>query len=69
MAGNIINAELKVDKEGKSRGMGIIQFEHPMEAVQAICILEQFQFNLWSLATHYVITLLSNVSVLFDDIA
>ena len=33
------NCELKVDKEGKSRGMGIVQFDHPMEAVQAICIL------------------------------
>ena len=39
MAGNIINAELKEDKEGKSRGMAIVQFEHPIEAVQAICIL------------------------------
>ena len=39
MAGNVKNCELKVDKEGKSRGMGIVEFDHPMEAVQAICIL------------------------------
>lgn len=39
MAGNVVSCELKVDKEGKSRGMGIVRFEHAMEAVQAICIL------------------------------
>ena len=39
MAGNVKNCELKVDKEGKSRGMGIVEFDHPMESVQAICIL------------------------------
>ena len=39
MSGNVVSCELKVDKEGKSRGMGIVRFEHAMEAVQAICIL------------------------------
>ncbi|KAK7481096.1 hypothetical protein BaRGS_00027636 [Batillaria attramentaria] len=35
LAGNVIKAEIKEDKQGKSRGMGIVQFEHPMEAIQA----------------------------------
>lgn len=39
IAGNVIEAEIKTDKEGKSRGMGIVRFEHPIEAVQAICEL------------------------------
>lgn len=41
MAGSIVNAELKVDKEGKSRGMAIVQFETQLEAVQGICILNR----------------------------
>ncbi|CAH1797080.1 unnamed protein product [Owenia fusiformis] len=36
MAGNVQRAEIMEDKEGKSRGMGIVTFEFPMEAVQAI---------------------------------
>ena len=39
LAGKVIRSEIKEDKEGKSRGMGTVQFEAPMEAVQAICIL------------------------------
>ena len=39
LAGNVMKAEIKEDKNGKSRGMGIVQFEQPLEAVQAICIL------------------------------
>ncbi|GFN84117.1 myelin expression factor 2 [Plakobranchus ocellatus] len=36
LAGNVIKAEIKEDKNGKSRGMGVVVFEHPMEAVQAV---------------------------------
>ena len=39
LAGNVVKAEIKEDKNGKSRGMGIVQFEQPLEAVQAVCIL------------------------------
>lgn len=39
LAGNVVRSEIKEDKVGKSRGMGTVQFETPMEAVQAICIL------------------------------
>lgn len=38
IAGNVIEAEIKIDKDGKSRGMGIVRFEHPMEAVQSIAL-------------------------------
>lgn len=36
LAGRVISAELNRDKEGKSRGHGVIEFSHPVEAVQAI---------------------------------
>ena len=39
LSGVIVSADIKLDKEGKSRGMGVIKFDHPLEAVQAICIL------------------------------
>ncbi|ESO01242.1 hypothetical protein HELRODRAFT_192266 [Helobdella robusta] len=36
MAGSILQVDLKVDKEGSSRGMATIRYESPIEAVQAI---------------------------------
>lgn len=39
MAGTVKRADVKEDKDGKSRGMGTVTFEQPLEAVQAICIL------------------------------
>lgn len=39
LAGNVRQAKIMEDKDGKSRGMGTVTFETPMEAVQAICIL------------------------------
>lgn len=39
LAGKVLHAELSVDKEGKSRGFGVVEYDHPVEAVQAICIL------------------------------
>ena len=36
MAGNVLHVELKMDKDQKSRGMGTVRMEHPMEALQAI---------------------------------
>lgn len=38
MAGVVKRADVKEDKDGKSRGMGTVTFEQPLEAVQAICI-------------------------------
>lgn len=39
MAGVVKRADVKEDKDGKSRGMGTVTFEQALEAVQAICIL------------------------------
>lgn len=39
MAGVVKRADVKEDKDGKSRGMGTVTFEEPLEALQAICIL------------------------------
>ncbi|XP_037552948.1 myelin expression factor 2 [Nematolebias whitei] len=36
MAGLVKRADVKEDKDGKSRGMGTVTFEQPLEAVQAI---------------------------------
>ncbi|KAL7405703.1 hypothetical protein ABVT39_005924 [Epinephelus coioides] len=36
MAGAVKRADVKEDKDGKSRGMGTVTFEQPLEAVQAI---------------------------------
>lgn len=36
LAGKVCNAEIHRDKEGNSRGYGTVEFEHPVEAVQAI---------------------------------
>ncbi|GLH14167.1 Serine-arginine protein 55 [Gryllus bimaculatus] len=39
LAGKVVNVELSLDKEGKSRGFGVVEYEHPVEAVQAISML------------------------------
>jgi len=36
LAGRVVCVELSRDKEGKSRGHAIIEYDHPVEAVQAI---------------------------------
>ena len=36
LAGRIVRAEVNKDREGKSRGFGIVDYSHPVEAVQAI---------------------------------
>ncbi|KAH7966847.1 hypothetical protein HPB49_019881 [Dermacentor silvarum] len=46
IAGRISNVDLRTDKEGNSKGHGIVEFEHPIEAVQAISMLNgQKLFN------------------------
>lgn len=37
LAGRVVGIDLLTDKDGKSRGFGTVEFEHPVEAVQAIC--------------------------------
>lgn len=48
LAGRVINVDLLTDKEGKSRGFGTVEFEHPVEAVQAICESYSLRFQLIS---------------------
>ncbi|XP_060702042.1 heterogeneous nuclear ribonucleoprotein M [Hemiscyllium ocellatum] len=36
MAGSVVRADIVEDKDGKSRGMGTVTFERPIESVQAI---------------------------------
>jgi len=36
LAGKVICAEVTKDKDGKSRGFGVVEMDHPVEAVQAI---------------------------------
>nr|XP_033776275.1 myelin expression factor 2 isoform X2 [Geotrypetes seraphini] len=46
MAGTVKRADIKEDKDGKSRGMGTITFEQALEAVQAISMFNgQFLFD------------------------
>lgn len=40
MAGMVVRTDILEDKDGKSRGMGTVTFEMPIEAVQAVCILQ-----------------------------
>lgn len=42
MAGVVVRADILEDKDGKSRGIGTVTFEQAIEAVQAICILEEY---------------------------
>ena len=36
LAGKILKVKLYLDHDGKSKGFGVVEFEHPVEAVQAI---------------------------------
>lgn len=54
IAGKLVKVELNVDNEGKSKGHGTAEYEHPLEAVQAICILFSSLFY-WSIFSHFVI--------------
>jgi len=39
LAGRVVTAELNRDKDGKSRGHAVVEYDHPVEAVQAISML------------------------------
>lgn len=41
MAGMVVRTDILEDKDGKSRGMGTVTFDMPLEAVQAVCILSK----------------------------
>lgn len=41
LAGRIVTVDLSVDKDGNSRGFAVIEYDHPVEAVQAISMLDR----------------------------
>lgn len=41
MAGRLVNVDLATDKDGNSRGFAVIDYEHPVEAVQAISMFDR----------------------------
>lgn len=46
MAGMVVRADILEDKDGKSRGMGTVTFDMPIEAVQAVSMFNgQLLFN------------------------
>ncbi|KAL7638400.1 UNVERIFIED_CONTAM: hypothetical protein RMT77_010970 [Armadillidium vulgare] len=44
VAGKVVNAEVIKDQDGKSRGFGVVEYEHPLHAVQAISMLHNQQY-------------------------
>jgi len=51
MAGIVVRSDILEDKEGKSRGMGTVTFDMPIEAVQPVCILLLKRMLHWDLCT------------------
>ncbi|XP_030757876.1 myelin expression factor 2 isoform X2 [Sitophilus oryzae] len=45
LAGRVIRVDLPVDKEGRSRGFAVVEFDHPVEAVQAISMFHNQVLN------------------------
>lgn len=41
MAGKVQNVDLSVDKDGNSRGFAVVEYDHPVEAVQAISMFDR----------------------------
>ncbi|KAJ0175158.1 hypothetical protein K1T71_009299 [Dendrolimus kikuchii] len=41
LAGKVRNIDLAVDKDGNSRGFAVIEYDHPVEAVQAISMFDK----------------------------
>lgn len=41
LAGRVISVDLSVDKEGNSRGFAVVEYDHPVEAVQAISMFDR----------------------------
>lgn len=39
LAGQLVNAEVTKDRDGRSRGFGVAEFEHPVESVQVFVLL------------------------------
>ncbi|XP_020794440.1 myelin expression factor 2 [Boleophthalmus pectinirostris] len=62
MAGIVKRADVKEDKDGRSRGMGMVIFEQPLEAVQAISM-----FNGQMLFDRQMLVKMDDKSIMLDD--
>ncbi|KAK7912581.1 hypothetical protein WMY93_012792 [Mugilogobius chulae] len=62
MAGVVKRADVKEDKDGRSRGMGMVIFEQPLEAVQAISM-----FNGQMLFDRQMLVKMDDKSIMLDD--
>lgn len=40
LAGRVISVDLAIDQEGSSRGFAVVEYDHPVEAVQAISMFD-----------------------------
>jgi RNA recognition motif-containing protein len=45
LAGRIVRVDLHLDKDGRSRGFAIVEYDHPVEAVQAISMFHNQVLN------------------------
>uniref|UniRef100_A0A336KI76 CSON010885 protein n=1 Tax=Culicoides sonorensis TaxID=179676 RepID=A0A336KI76_CULSO len=43
MAGKVVSVDLATDKDGASRGFAVVEYDHPVEAVQAISMFDRQQ--------------------------
>lgn len=43
MAGKVQRVDLSIDKDGRSRGFAVVEYDHPVESVQAISMLNNQQ--------------------------
>ena len=44
-AGHVIHADIMQDSEGRSKGCGIVEYEHPADALRAISLLSNSTLN------------------------
>lgn len=41
LAGKVVSSDVSIDKEGVSRGFAVVEYDHPVEAVQAISMFDR----------------------------
>lgn len=41
LAGKVVSLDLSIDKDGNSRGFAVVEYDHPVEAVQAISMFDR----------------------------
>ena len=63
LAGKVIHAETYYDAAGKHRGLGTVEYDHPLEAVQAISM-----FNNQKLYSLNLVVILDNALAQFESI-